>query len=81
MENKIAVIGIFIRDMQAAAAVNEILHDFADKVVGRIGIPYREKNLHIISVIMNAESNDISTLAGRLGRLDNVTAKSMQATI
>lgn len=81
MEEKVAVIGIFIHDMEAAAAVNELLHEYADKIVGRMGIPYREKKLHIISVIVNAGSDEISTLAGKLGRIKGVTTKSMQTAV
>ena len=44
MEEKVAVIGIFIQDMNAVALVNQLLHEYADYIIGRIGIPYREKN-------------------------------------
>ena len=79
MEEKVAVIGIFIQDINAAAQVNELLHEYADCIVGRIGIPYREKSLNIISVIVDATSDQISTLSGKLGRIKGITAKAMQA--
>ena len=79
MEEKVAVIGIFIQDVNAAAQVNELLHEYADCIVGRIGIPYREKSLNIISVIVDATSDQISTLSGKLGRIKGITAKAMQA--
>ncbi|MDD6492120.1 MAG: iron-only hydrogenase system regulator [Firmicutes bacterium] len=79
MEEKVAIIGIFIQDVNAAAQVNELLHEYADCIVGRIGIPYREKSLNIISVIVDATSDQISTLSGKLGRIKGITAKAMQA--
>lgn len=81
MEEKVAIIGIFIQDINAAAQVNELLHEYADCIIGRIGVPYREKSLNIISVIVNATSDQISTLSGRLGRINGISAKAMQAKI
>ena len=81
MEEKVAIIGIFIQDISAAAAVNELLHEYADCIIGRIGIPYREKSLNIISVIVYASSDRISTLSGKLGRIEGISAKAMQAKI
>lgn len=81
MEEKVAIIGIFIQDINAAAQVNELLHEYADCIIGRIGIPYREKSLNIISVIVNATSDQISTLSGKLGRIKGISAKAMQTKI
>ncbi len=81
MEKKVAIIGIFIQDISAAAQVNELLHEYADCIIGRIGVPYREKSLNVISVIINASSDQISTLSGKLGRINGISAKAMQAKI
>ena len=81
MEEKVAVIGIFIQDMNAVALVNQLLHEYADYIIGRIGIPYREKKLNIISVIICASPDKISALSGKLGRIEGITAKAMQAKI
>ena len=81
MEEKVAIIGIFIQDVTAAAQVNELLHEYADCIIGRIGVPYREKSLTIISVIVDATSDQISTLSGKLGRIKGISAKAMQAKI
>ena len=81
MEEKVAIIGIFIQDVTAAAQVNELLHEYADCIIGRIGVPYREKSLNIISVIVDATSDQISTLSGKLGRITGISAKAMQAKI
>ena len=81
MEEKVAIIGILIQDISAAAAVNELLHEYADCIIGRIGIPYREKSLNIISVIVCAPPDRISALSGKLGRIKGISAKAMQAKI
>ncbi len=81
MEKKVAIIGIFIQDISAAAQVNELLHEYADCIIGRIGVPYREKSLNVISVIINASSDQISTLSGKLGHIKGISAKAMQAKI
>ena len=81
MEEKVAIIGIVTQDVTAAAQVNELLHEYADCIIGRIGVPYREKSLNIISVIVDATSDQISTLSGKLGRIKGISAKAMQAKI
>ena len=78
MEERVAIIGIFIQDINAAAKVNELLHEY-DCIIGRIGIPYREKSLNIISVIICAPPDRISALSGKLGRIKGISAKAMQA--
>ena len=79
MDEKVAVIGIFIQDTKAVAQVNGLLHEYADYIIGRIGIPYREKKLNIISVIVCAPPDIISALSGKLGRIEGISAKAMQA--
>ncbi len=79
MEDKVAIIGIFIQDINAAVKVNELLHEYADHIIGRIGVPYREKSLNIISVIVCAPPDKISALSGKLGRIKGIHAKAMQA--
>ena len=67
MENRIAVIGIIIENKNIVSKVNEILHENGDFIIGRMGIPYREKNINIISVVLNAPSDKINSLTGKLG--------------
>ena len=80
-EEKAAIIGIFIKDFNAISKVNGILHDFAGDIIGRIGIPCREKDLHVISIILSTTPERISALSGKLGRIEGVTAKAMQANL
>lgn len=81
MEEKIAIIGLFIRDKESVNEVNELLHKFSDKIIGRMGIPYREESLSIISVIVKASGDEISALSGSIGRLKGVTVKAMQTPL
>ena len=81
MEERVAIVGLFVKDNGAAKDVNSLLHKYADKVIGRMGVPDREHDLSIISVIVRASSNEISALSGALGRIEGVTVKSMQAPI
>lgn len=81
MEEKIAIIGLFVRDSEAVKPVNELLHKYAVKIIGRMGIPYRDNDMNIISIIIRATGDEISALSGSLGRLDGVTVKSMQTSL
>lgn len=76
-ETRVAVLAIILEDISVAGQVNEILHEFNDAVIGRMGIPYREKGLSIISIALDAPQNVINTLAGKIGRIEGVTAKTV----
>ena len=77
METRIALVGIIIEDLNAASAVNAVLHDYADAIVGRMGIPYRQRNVSIISVVMDAPQKDISAMTGKLGMIACVNVKTV----
>lgn len=77
METRIAIIGIIVEDVDSTGKVNDILHDYSMYIVGRMGIPYREKDINIISIAVDAPSDDINTMTGRLGKLQGVSAKAM----
>lgn len=79
METKIALIGIIVEDVQAVERVNTLLHQYSDYIVGRMGLPYREKNVNIISVVVDAPENAISSLSGKLGMIEGISVKSVQA--
>lgn len=77
METRIALIGIIVEDMDSVERLNGLLHEFGQYIIGRMGIPYREKNINIISVVVNAEADVISTLAGKLGMIKGVNVKTI----
>lgn len=81
MENKVVVVSIIVRDEQAAAAVNDLLHEYRRYIVGRMGIPYRQRNVSIISVVMDAPGDVTSALSGKLGMQPGVTAKTLTAKV
>ena len=81
MENKLAIIGIYVADGTAVERVNAILHEFGDYVVGRMGIPYRDRGVSVISLIVDAPPDVINTVTGKLGFLSGVTAKTMLAKL
>ena len=76
MEKRIGVVGIVVENLQNASKVNDILHYHAEIIVGRLGIPYRERNLSVISLIVDGTSDEISALTGKLGKIDGVNVKS-----
>lgn len=75
-ETRVAVISIIVENPDAVSQINEILHTASDCVIGRMGLPYRQKNISIISVIVDAEQDVISNISGKLGRLSGVTVKT-----
>ena len=77
MDNRVSVVSIIIEDTSAAAKVNEILHDYSQYIVGRMGIPYRERNVSIICIVMDAPGSATSALSGKLGMLSGVSAKTV----
>ncbi|NLB82133.1 MAG: iron-only hydrogenase system regulator [Clostridiaceae bacterium] len=76
METRVAVIGIIVENYESAQKLNEILHNYGQYIIGRIGIPYREKNISIISVAVDAPQDVISALSGKIGKLSGVSAKT-----
>lgn len=77
METRIAVIGIIIEDRDSVALVNEILHQYGDYIIGRMGLPYEKKQVNIISVVVDAPGDMISALSGKLGNIRGVSAKAL----
>ena len=76
METRVAVISIIVEDAESVAAMNELLHEYGEYVIGRMGIPYRAKNINIISIAIDAPQDKINTLTGRIGKLHGVSAKA-----
>lgn len=81
METRIAAISIIVQDPEKTAELNAIIHEFADYVIGRMGLPYREKNLHIISLVVDAPLDVINNLSGKLGKIRGITSKTAYAKV
>ncbi len=76
METRIAVISIIVESFDHIQELNDIIHDYSPYVIGRMGIPYREKGVSIISLAVDAPQDAISALSGKLGRLPGISSKT-----
>lgn len=81
MENRVAMISIVIHDLECVDRVNNLLHEFAPYIIGRMGIPYRTRGISLISVAMDAPGDSISSLSGKLGMIKGVSAKAVYAKV
>lgn len=81
METRVAIIGIIVGDANSAPRLNEILHEYGGCIIGRMGLPYRQKGVNIISVAVDAPEDVISALSGKLGHLPGVSVKTAYAKI
>lgn len=76
-ENRLAVISIIVENREVSPQINSVLSQFGEYIIGRMGIPYRQKNLSVMSVVVDAPSEEINKLTGRIGMLEGVTAKTL----
>lgn len=81
MENRISLIGIIVQDTDSAEKINQLLHEYGEYIVGRMGLPYRCRRVNIISVILDAPNPVISALSGKLGMLPGVNTKTVYASL
>ena len=76
MQTRVAVMSILVENSDAVEAINALLHEHGDYIIGRMGIPYRKRRISIISIAMDAPQNIISALAGKIGSLPGVSVKT-----
>lgn len=76
-ETRVALMGIIVEDTEAAARINGLLHEYGSYIIGRMGIPYKEKEMNIISVVLDAPQDVISALSGKLGMIPGVSSKCL----
>lgn len=81
MNTRIALIGIIVENMDSIQQLNGLLHEHSNYIIGRMGIPYREKGVNVISVAIDAPQDVINALSGKIGRLDGITAKTVYSNI
>ena len=79
MDSRIALIGIIVENNESVGQLNTLLSEYSSYIIGRMGIPYREKNISIISVAIDAPSDVISSLSGKLGMLTGINTKTTYA--
>jgi putative iron-only hydrogenase system regulator len=73
----LAVLSIIIEDRQQSAKINEYLSQFGENIIGRMGVPYKQKNISVICVVIDAPQEEINSLTGKIGMLPGVTAKTI----
>ena len=81
METRVAVIGIIVEDMSSVEALNKILHEYGEYIIGRMGIPYKCKKINVISIAVDAPQDVISAISGKIGNLQGVSAKAAYSNV
>ena len=77
METRVAILSFIVENPNSVEPLNQLLHEFREFIIGRMGLPYKEKSISIICVAMDAPQDMISSLSGKVGRLDGVSAKAV----
>lgn len=81
MNDCLSVISCIISDNNAAAIVNQKLHEYSDHIIARLGVPCRDYGVSVISIVLHGTSNTVSSLSGSLGRIPGVKVKSVQVKV
>lgn len=81
METRVAVMGIIVENPDSASYLNSLLHEYGRYIIGRMGIPYKERNINIISVAIDAPPNVISALSGKIGNIGGVSVKTAYSNV
>ncbi len=80
-ETRVAVMGIIVENTESAEALNALLHEYRQYIIGRMGVPYREKKISIVSVALDAPQDTISALSGKIGKLRGVSVKTAYSNV
>lgn len=80
-ENRVALLGVIVEDPESAEALNALLHQYKDYIIGRMGLPYRQRQINIISLVLDAPSDVISSLSGKVGMLPGVSCKALYSKV
>ena len=81
METHVAVMSIIVEDNSSVERINAILHEYGEYIIGRMGLPYRQKKISIISIALDAPQNVTSTIAGKIGGLNGVSVKTAYSSV
>lgn len=76
MDTRVAIIGIIVEDFNSVETLNDILHEYRHVIIGRMGIPYRAKNISVMSIAVDADADTINALSGKIGKLSGISAKT-----
>ncbi|HAH18602.1 TM1266 family iron-only hydrogenase system putative regulator [Eubacterium uniforme] len=81
METRVASMSIIVSNLESVEKLNALLHGVSEYIIGRMGIPYREKGIYIISIAIDAPQDTISEVSGKIGRLDGVSIKTAYSNV
>lgn len=81
METRVAVMGIIVEELGSVEALNALLHEYGKYIIGRMGLPYREKNINIVSIAIDAPQDTISALSGKIGKIQGVSVKTAYSNV
>lgn len=81
MENRVAIMAIIVEKKEAVETLNALLYEFRDYIIGRMGIPYKERKINIISIALDAPQDTLSALAGRIGNIEGLSVKTVTASV
>ena len=81
MKTRVAVLGIIVEAMDSVEQLNALLHTYGQYIIGRMGIPYREKGINIVSIAIDAPQDTISALSGKIGNLHGISVKTAYSNV
>ena len=81
MQTRVAVLGIIVENIDSVEQLNALLHEYGHYIIGRMGIPYRERSINIVSIAIDAPQDVISALAGKIGNLDGISVKTAYSNV
>ncbi len=81
METRVAIMGIIVENTESVQKLNNILHEYGEYIFGRMGIPYKEKKINVLSVAVDAPQDVISSLSGKIGKLDGISVKTAYSNV
>ena len=81
MDTRVAVMSIIVENGEMVETINSILHEYSEYIIGRMGIPYRKRNISIISIALDAPQNTISALSGKIGNLPDISVKTAYSSV
>lgn len=81
MENRVAAISIIVEKVENIEALNALLHEYRNYIIGRMGIPYTARGINIISIVMDAPQNEISAITGKIGNMDGIKVKTAYSSV
>ena len=81
MNSRVAVIGIIVENWDSVNELNALLHQYSQYIVGRMGIPYKQRNINIMAIAIDAPQDEISALTGKIGNLNGISVKAAYSNI